>query len=574
MSISLGQDVRPGVRTAEPPGSAGGVVMGWGPADDLVLGYAHALGRPVRTFVDRASALDALTDAAERYSSVFLLAPESDLDFGTVDRVMETGRSSRVPIGLLPLPEDAAEAAFLVDRSRRLAAPAPRHRHRTALYCDFASGPPAALPGAYGSGQADAFMARLTEGVEALVLHSHGNGADFRVGNHVLCLRVGPRAPKPGRDKEHFLPCQAGGTCRLDHKTGFVAYHGASAVRARLVVMLSCSAYQPHGGLLQARFQFSQHLLRADHAAAVVASIRINHGTPQLGVAVTRVLEDGATVGEVALRINQLAPEGAASYVCLGDPDLALPPPPVRTGRRSAVPAGPPVPGDTPAAPEESGGERAPRAAKPERAPGRAWQAGVDLLFAADLAAGHGAATTASALATAAAGSLRAGGSTRFDHLIARMLARTTAVDHGAPGWQSLCSLTSRRPGAPCPLCGRTTVEEEHTALLYSGYRRLVARCPEHAVVRDLPAPPPGPLPGDLHFDTLSRTVRWDGTGLPGVCAIVPGGALPRPVWRTAAAGRCTVPATRTDHLTFVHVAAGSFSAFRVAPAVRRTAHA
>ncbi|MGW3461835.1 hypothetical protein ACWDE9_20565 [Streptomyces olivaceoviridis] len=550
-----------------------GLVLGWGVPETLVLGYARTRDRPGLLVPDRASALEVLS--AGRHRSVFLLAPERDLDFPTVGRLIEQGRAARLPIGLLPLPDDPDEAGRAVRRAERQAAGAGRaYRHRTALYCDFRPEPPSPDPSAHGSGQADAFMARLTDGVEGLVLHSHGNGADFRVGNHVLCLRVGPKAPAPGEPGERFLPCQAGGVCRLDHKTGFVAYHGADAVRARLVVMLSCSAYQPHGGLLGARFQLSQNLMRGEDVAAVVASVRINHGTPQLGVAVDRLLREGASVGEVALRINRLAPADAASYVCLGDPDLTLSRLPTTTPG-AATAATPAAPATASAGPYTAPG-RDPAAPAARRRSGPTPQGPVDLLFAADLAASQGAVTTAAALAAAATDAIRGPATPRFDRHVARMLAR--AVDDGdRPAWHPLCTSTGEGAGPPCPLCGGPTVEEEHASRLYAGYLRRLTLCPTHAVVRDVPAgtaSPAGPVPRDIRIDRVTRTVRWNGDGVPGVCAVAAPGAAARTGWARAEDGRCAAPAGDGDVPVLIHVAAGSFAVHRPTPTGAGGGHA
>ncbi|WP_159400934.1 hypothetical protein [Streptomyces sp. NRRL B-24484] len=310
MSISMGT-------------AAAGPVLGHAGAAAAARAHAAALGRPFRATATRQELLGAVAAAAG--GPAFVLAPEDGLDLRLTGELAETARAHAVRLGVLPLPPDPAAAARLLDRSARAVGAGPRHPHRTLHYCDFRS---EAVPGprhSYGSADSDAFVDRLAEGAEAVVLHSHGNGADFRVGRHVLCLQADPLRPAPGRPGEQYLPCQAGGPCRLEHKTGFRAFHGAGAVRTRLLVLLSCSAWQPAGGLLGARFQLARRLLDGPHVAGFVASTRINHGTPQLGAAVERLLDTGAPLGEVALRINLLAGEGLASYVCVGDPELRIP---------------------------------------------------------------------------------------------------------------------------------------------------------------------------------------------------------------------------------------------------------
>ncbi|MGF1431535.1 hypothetical protein, partial [Kitasatospora sp. LaBMicrA B282] len=312
------------------PAARGGLVLGCGSATELARCYAQALGRRFQELPADRPVAEALA-AADRTESVLVVLPEPGCDLATVTRLVETARRHRIRFGLLPLSADPTEALHLVVRSwAAQVAPAPDHAHRTMLYCDFRREAPAGPALSYGSDGSEEFVTRLREGAQAVVLHSHGNGADFRVGSHVLCLQVDRLRPEPARPGERHLPCQGGGGCRLAHKTSFRAFHGAAALRARLLVLLSCSAYQPADGLLDARFQLSRTLLYGPHVAGFVASTRINHGTVQLGVAVERLLDQGASLGEVALRINLLAGEGLASYVCVGDPELAAPPAPAR----------------------------------------------------------------------------------------------------------------------------------------------------------------------------------------------------------------------------------------------------
>jgi hypothetical protein len=543
--------------------ASSGVVIGWGCAGEPAEAYARKQGRPFAVYPDRAAALSDLTRLCTRHRSVLVVAPEPDVDFAGINALMSASLSARVPVGVLPLPEDPTARAVLLNQVTRLTDAAPRPTS-TVLYCDFSHEPPADLPHAHGSGQARAFMEKLVGGVDALVLHSHGNGADFRVGDQVLCLGVGAGAPRRGSAGEHFLPCQGGGACRLDHKKGFVAYHGAAAVNARLVVMLSCSAYQPHGGVLDARFQFSQHLLRAGRVAAVVASSRINHGTPQLGVAVTRLLEDGASMGEVALRINRLAAEGTASYVCLGDPDLTLPDRNMISGSGPTSGRSKPLPT---AATTVSLATAAPSAPDVVPSPAR----DVDLLFAADLAARIGSISTAAALAQAA--SSRPAVTSRFDHLITRIVARSLADTGADPFWQALCRPVDRRPGEPCPLCARDTQEETYAALLYANYQRRVSWCPEHGMVRDDSAGGV-PHPRTVRWEQGSRTLRWNPAGLDGACRIIARhhGDL-RPLLASGAAGHRHVPEAYGNDLTLVHATAASFATARAVSADTAVEH-
>ncbi|MER7667365.1 hypothetical protein ABTY61_02730 [Kitasatospora sp. NPDC096128] len=542
------------------PGRTGGLVIGQGGTGELARRYAEALKRPFLAVADTDQALRALDLAAERGDSAFVLPAEEELGFHEVNALMGRGRELNLPVGVLPLPADRTEAAELVVRAAALHAPTPRHRHRSLYYTDFRRTPPADRPGVYGSAQSGEFIEQLRSGAEAVVLHSHGNGADFRVGEHVLCLQVDRLKPAPAQAGERFLPCQGGGPCRLDHKSGFRAFHGAQAVRARLLVLLSCSAYQPHDGLLGARFQLSQRLLRGAHVAGVVASTRINHGTPQLGVAVAQLLQEGASLGEVALRVNRLSAQGPASYVCLGDPDLVLPPAdaaerPDRAPAAAAAPARPTTATNRPAtAPARA-------ATAPARAAARPWQSTVDLLFAAEFAAATDSALLSGRFAEAAVASMRAPvNATELDTALLRLLA---AAPEDA--WQQLCRPTGSRPDGHCPACGGPATETEYAAVLHPAYRRTVRRCAVHGLLSDTPAGP-ADVPLDARHHHADGLVRWDPGQLSGWCTTVGrgGGAGRSPAPVPAGTGSQHLPEPTGEGVTLCHAAAGAFSRVRV----------
>ncbi|SEF23479.1 hypothetical protein SAMN05421837_102201 [Amycolatopsis pretoriensis] len=301
-----------------------GLVVAWTGVEGTGREYAVALSRPFSTVADRTQWSRSVEGIAAAHDSALVLLPEDEFDFSTANALMRDGVTYRLPIGVLPVPGESRAARDLTTRAVEHWRRPDHSAHRLALYCDFRSEPPTRTAWAFGSAGSDEFVERLRTGVEAVVLHSHGNGADFRVGKHVLCHQADSSRPARGRSGERFLPCQGGGPCRLEHRTEFTAFHGVGAVRARLVVVLSCSAFQPADGMLQPRFQFAGGMLsRAGHAAGLVASTRINHQTPRLGVAVARLLDDGAPLGEVAMRINLLS-SAPPSYLCVGDPDLSL----------------------------------------------------------------------------------------------------------------------------------------------------------------------------------------------------------------------------------------------------------
>jgi hypothetical protein len=236
-----------------------------------------------------------------------------------------------LPVGVLPL-DAGPTGALAAIRSVTQLPQDPVYTHRVALYSDFFGTPPGAATPAmplFGETTSEPFLDWLTTGTEAVVLHVHGNGADLRVGTEVLCVQVGADRPTQAKPDERYLPCQGGGRCRLEHKTSFRAFHGPSVMRSRLVVLLSCSGFHPSDGLLDDRFTFSGALRKGNHVRGVITSTMINFGTPELAVATMATLDAGATLGELASKINRVPGYGPPSYLCLGDPDLRLNGPPI-----------------------------------------------------------------------------------------------------------------------------------------------------------------------------------------------------------------------------------------------------
>jgi hypothetical protein len=319
---------RTGDRGSGPPANLAGLrglVLGVATAGAAARHFSAAMGRRCVMVTDVAAAWRALESAPE-HSSALVMLPRRSLTFHAANTLIEISGQSHLPVGVLPL-DDAMSTAPGISRLIELSRRRPRYPHRAAVYCDFFDHPPAEATTArpmFGRATSAGFIEWLRAGIEAVVLHVHGNGADFRVGSEVLCVQVGATRPLPGLPGERYLPCQAGGRCRLEHKTSFHAYHGAAAIRSRLVVLLSCSAFHPADGLLDPRFTFIDALMRGDHVAGVVASTRINFGTPGLAVAAMASLDAGLSLGEITRKINSVTRYGPASYLCLGDPELRL----------------------------------------------------------------------------------------------------------------------------------------------------------------------------------------------------------------------------------------------------------
>ena len=238
------------------------------------------------------------------------------------------------------------------------------------------------------------------------------------------------------------------------------------------MAFLSCATVQTADGLLDSADLFATHLLRGPDTEVVLASLRINFGTPEMGAAVMRALAHGQPVGEVALRINSLSAYGPASFVCLGDPEVRVPARAVsRTAADAAWASRAPVLGPAPAS--------APR-----------------LLFAADLLADLG--TTSSS--TRQALRLAAGRGGSADDLSALDRQLLTALVHHADRladlvgvWSARCLPDGKHAPAACPRCSGAAIEETWSSALYRGYARMLRRCRVHGVLAEQPT---GAWPG------------------------------------------------------------------------------
>lgn len=463
-----------------------GLILGVGLAAELATWFASSLGRPNERVDNPDHIRKVLFETTHR--SVLIVLDEAVFTFNRVNYLIAASCEFNVPIGVLPLCADRAKANLFLKRLLARAAGRRKYSHRTALYSDFVDRWPEhfAIPGSmFGVANSADFIDCIKAGTEAAVLHSHGNGADFRIGTSVLCVQVNSAHRARGRPGEKYLPCQGGGPCRLGHKASFTAFHGPEAVRSRLLVLLSCSTHHPQDGLLDQRFLFSTALLEGEHTEGIVGSIRINFGTPELGLAVMRALDAGLTLGQIALQINKISPYGPPSYLCVGDPELSL----ARNTSglsKSGHPASPGHPGRN----------------VPQGGSVLQSDAAVPYLFAADLLTACSSRTVQKGLLALPERLRSAGlhglGGRSFDHRLDRDLAHALADilvsavadrDGFQPPWWRLCTTAATSDSAErCPVCARKVTQQSMRSQLYQRYHRIVRRCPQHGVLLDRPA--------------------------------------------------------------------------------------
>lgn len=275
-----------------------------------------AAGRELVEAGSVAQAAEALSACQGPPASTALIAlPGECLTYAALQSLLDASAETGVPIGVLPVGRDGR----VPGAGREPAPPAP---WVGAMYGHFHD--------RYGCGtefgrqEVDGFLKRLSDGVEAAVFHVHGNGADLQLGNQVMCVQVdGLRGtPRPG---DLTLPCQSGGPCRLEHLP-LTTYWGASAMRARIVVLVSCWGYHPTDGMISPEVQLGAALFRGGHVESFIASTRVTFNTPQLAQAALAFLELGGTAGELALLLNRFPGTATPPYVCVGDPDVRVQP--------------------------------------------------------------------------------------------------------------------------------------------------------------------------------------------------------------------------------------------------------
>ncbi|MFI5907235.1 hypothetical protein [Dactylosporangium sp. NPDC051541] len=263
---------------------------------------------------------------SERADSALVVVPGEELTYAAVEALLDVSVEVGTPVGVLPIGRDGR----LPGSRPQPAPPAPR---AAAMYCHFRSRFDCEVE--YGREEAREFLTRLTGGVEAAVFHAHGNGADLEVGSHVFCVQVDHLRGKP-RPGDLTLLCQVGGPCRLEHLP-LTAYWGASAMQARIVVLLSCWGYHPADGVLNPEVLFGTALLRGSTVEAFVASTRVTFNTPELAQATLAFLELGGTVGELTMLLNRFPGTATPPYICIGDPDVRVQRPDGRAGRHTCA---------------------------------------------------------------------------------------------------------------------------------------------------------------------------------------------------------------------------------------------
>ncbi len=215
---------------------------------------------------------------------------------------------ANLSVGVVPCTTDT-EPAYLTDGTT--------FRSRALFFSYFFGAP--RVPGrthAYGRpGWAD-FVNELERGAQAVVVHTHSNGVDARIGDAVLCARLMAESIAT----ERCLPCQSGGPCIRETIPTLQRFLTPSFLQCRALVLLGCTGFPPADSLLDYRASLVHAALHQGAVTSVVTSIRLSTASLSLALAAKKFLEAGGSMGELALQINRQEPGRLPHFICLGDP--------------------------------------------------------------------------------------------------------------------------------------------------------------------------------------------------------------------------------------------------------------
>ena len=278
-----------------------------GRACDVAGGLAERLGRtPVnlRSLGDIHGVADA--------ESLMLVVPWDGIDSALLAELPVRATYCGLSAGLLPAELHAAVTA------RGDAEPSGRVWAYT-MDLDVGRldvGPGVALFGEAGVAE---FLEEVEAGAEAALFNTHGNGFDMRVGDRIVCARIGAD-PVDGA-----LPCFAGGGCLRG--AGPVAdpsrYIDPRKLRAEVLILDSCWSVMPRDGLYSAGHGVCEVALRSGTTQAVLAPTQIQSTTPARFASILARYLAGEALGRIALAINgdSLAAAGEPpSWIVIGDP--------------------------------------------------------------------------------------------------------------------------------------------------------------------------------------------------------------------------------------------------------------
>lgn len=306
-----------------------GVVTTWDP--ELVnqaRQFAEAHGRRLVQW-PRELTPDAFGEAIRDAASLTVFVSVREMTHPLLQSLIVLSVRGELPLGLVPCAPKSQ-----IPLTPPSSPPLDSLRRRSLLYSYFFAGHGiSGVPDVHGRPDWEPFLEQAELGAEVLVLHTHGNGADAPIGEVVLCARVdgGLASSRSIR----CLPCHVDGPCIREHR-GFRWYLGPSHLRCHALVFLSCTGFPPADSLLEYEGSLVHAALRGGTIRSIVTSIQVDgSSTFALALSAKCYIDDGHTMGELALAINHADAASLPHYICIGDPehrpiDGGLEPGPIR----------------------------------------------------------------------------------------------------------------------------------------------------------------------------------------------------------------------------------------------------
>jgi len=292
-----------------------------------IAGVSDAGAAAAQSYGTRCGAAFRLFPSIERFrewangpspsaSSVLLFLPESQFTVRTTRIFIQLSLAGRISLGLCPTSDAFDVNAFVGLNLQRRTAKWPLLAY-SELSVESDTG--LAHAAVLGPADSDTFIELSREGASAIVICSHGNAADFKLGASVGCVAMSSIKPRAGG----ALVCQHGGAC-LRERLKPVHFVGPQDLNSPLIVLLSCTSTPPSDAILPWGNSFAARLLEAGHTKAVVGSFMLHQERAEWTGELSDLLARGASAGDVARYLNDDAVSGP-SFLCMGNPAVRIP---------------------------------------------------------------------------------------------------------------------------------------------------------------------------------------------------------------------------------------------------------
>jgi hypothetical protein len=294
--------------------TAAGVVVSYGKAAaEAAQWWANILGRPAFT-------IEGISDLAAYNNSPGILIVASDSVFRIQWLTQLAVWSVRNSVGVGVVRADPRAA-----RRHKLLSSIVSRRLPVLAYSQLWDGATTQLAGdatLFGRLGAASFVERMLRPAEAVLLETHGNGADMQVGEQVLCSKVSAQAtPALGTS----LPCFSGGLCLrgVGPSQEPLRFIDPSRMSADVVIMSTCWGVVPADGLIHTQSSIASLLLSSGWSRALIAPFKNEPSRTSTFVDIAVRYMLGVPLGQLTLELNREEVErygDSPSWVLFGDP--------------------------------------------------------------------------------------------------------------------------------------------------------------------------------------------------------------------------------------------------------------